>query len=64
MGADHTFDTNVSTAQQLYRALAAGELEPSPMARLLNIRIVEPLLPQSSSHDGADNAPATPSTST
>ncbi len=25
MGADHTFDTNVSTAQQLYRALAAGD---------------------------------------
>jgi 2-(1,2-epoxy-1,2-dihydrophenyl)acetyl-CoA isomerase len=27
MGADHTFDTNVSTAQQLYRALAAGDRE-------------------------------------
>ncbi|MGB8795353.1 MAG: enoyl-CoA hydratase-related protein [Mycobacterium sp.] len=25
MGVDHTFDTNVSTAQQLYRALAAGD---------------------------------------
>src|SRR5271163_4447418 len=27
MGVDHTFDTNVSTAQQLYRALAAGDRE-------------------------------------
>ena len=27
MGADHTFDTNVSAAQQLYRALAAGDRE-------------------------------------
>src|ERR1700738_2875877 len=27
MGADHTFDTHVSTAQQLYRALAAGDRE-------------------------------------
>jgi 2-(1,2-epoxy-1,2-dihydrophenyl)acetyl-CoA isomerase len=27
MGADHTFDTKVSTAQQLYRALAAGDRE-------------------------------------
>ena len=27
MGADHTFDANVSTAQQLYRALAAGDRE-------------------------------------
>src|ERR1700758_3860188 len=25
MSADHTFDTKVSTAQQLYRALAAGD---------------------------------------
>jgi 2-(1,2-epoxy-1,2-dihydrophenyl)acetyl-CoA isomerase len=25
MGVDHTFDTNVSTVQQLYRALAAGD---------------------------------------
>ena len=25
MGADHTFDTNVSAAQRLYRALAAGD---------------------------------------
>src|ERR1700722_10459856 len=25
MGVDHTIDTNVSTAQQLYRALAAGD---------------------------------------
>lgn len=27
MGADHTFDTNVSTAQQLYRALTTGDRE-------------------------------------
>jgi 2-(1,2-epoxy-1,2-dihydrophenyl)acetyl-CoA isomerase len=27
MGVDHTIDTNVSTAQQLYRALAAGDRE-------------------------------------
>ena len=27
MGVDHTFDTNVSTAHQLYRALAAGDRE-------------------------------------
>src|SRR6201997_213048 len=27
MSADHTFDTKVSTAQQLYRALAAGDRE-------------------------------------
>jgi 2-(1,2-epoxy-1,2-dihydrophenyl)acetyl-CoA isomerase len=27
MGIDHTIDTNVSTAQQLYRALAAGDRE-------------------------------------
>jgi 2-(1,2-epoxy-1,2-dihydrophenyl)acetyl-CoA isomerase len=31
MGADHNFDTNVSTAQQLYRALAAGDREALSM---------------------------------
>jgi 2-(1,2-epoxy-1,2-dihydrophenyl)acetyl-CoA isomerase len=31
MSGDHTFDTNVSTAQQLYRALAAGDREALSM---------------------------------